>query len=134
MGRLKMADRPALKILVVDDAKAVRDLVRRALAPLSADITEATNGFNALYAMEKSLPDVLVLDVKMPIMDGLELLTMMRTNPTLKGILVVMLTSPADHAILARLTELDVSAVVQKPFAPAGLEEAVHRALGRSRA
>lgn len=121
------------KILVVDDAKAVRELAKRALAPLAADISEATNGFNALYAMEKSLPDLLVLDVKMPIMDGLELLAMMRTNPTLKRIAVVMLTSPADRAILSQLTELGVSAVLQKPFEPAALFEAAQLALGEAR-
>lgn len=116
-------------ILVVDDAKAVRDLAKQALAPLGAAVTEASNGYNALFAMEKSLPDLLVLDVKMPIMDGLELLTMMRSNPTLQNVPVVMLTSPADHAILPQLTALGVSAILKKPFAAADLAAAARRAL-----
>ena len=116
-------------ILVVDDAKAVRDLAKQALAPLGATLTEATNGYNALFAMEKSLPDLLVLDVKMPIMDGLELLTMMRSNATLRSVAVVMLTSPADHAILPQLTALDVRAILKKPFEPAALLAAVQQAL-----
>lgn len=117
------------KILVVDDAKVVRDLAKQALAPLGVAVTEATNGFNALFAMEQAMPDLLVLDVKMPIMDGLELLTMMRSNPTLQGIPVVMLTSPADHAILGQLTALGVSAILKKPFAPAELAAAAEAAL-----
>jgi len=118
-------------ILVVDDAKVVRDLAKKALAPLGAAVTEATNGYNALFAMEKSLPDLLVLDVKMPIMDGLELLTMMRSNPTLERVPVVMLTSPADHASLPRIAELGVSAVLQKPFGPEALRAAAERVFGR---
>lgn len=116
-------------VLVVDDAKVVRDLAKQALAPLGVAVTEATNGFNALFAMEQAMPDLLVLDVKMPIMDGLELLTMMRSNPTLQGIPVVMLTSPADHAILGQLATLGVSAILKKPFAPAELTAAAEAAL-----
>ncbi|MBI2510873.1 MAG: response regulator [Opitutae bacterium] len=119
-------------ILVVDDAKAVRALAKQALAPLGLAVSEATNGYNALFAMEKSLPDLLLLDVKMPIMDGLELLTMMRSNPTLARVPVVMLTSPADHPILGQLTALGVSAILKKPFDPAALVEAAQRALGRA--
>jgi len=117
-------------ILVVDDAKAVRDLAKQALAPLGATLVEATNGYNALFAMEKSLPDLLVLDVKMPIMDGLELLTMMRSNPTLRNVAVVMLTSPTDHGCLPQLTALGVSAILKKPFTSADLAEAARLALG----
>lgn len=116
-------------ILIVDDAKAVRDLAKQALAPLGATITEASNGYNALFAMEKSLPDLLVLDVKMPIMDGHELLTMMRSSPALAKIPVVMLTSPADHRILPQLSALGVSAMITKPFSAGALGEAVQRAL-----
>lgn len=119
-------------VLVVDDAKQVRELAKHALAPLGFDVNEATNGYNALFAMEKSLPDLLLLDVKMPIMDGLELLTMMRSNPTLALVPVVMLTSPADRPILGQLTALGVSAILQKPVAPAALVEAAQRALDRA--
>lgn len=124
---------PSPKILVVDDAKAVRDLAKRALAPLGADLTDATNGFNALFAMEKSLPDLLVLDVKMPIMDGLELLTLMRSNAALQRIPVVMLTSPADRTILGQLSELGAGAILTKPFEAAGLLHAVQGLLAASK-
>lgn len=117
-------------VLVVDDAKAVREIAKAALRPLGLEVAEATNGYNALFAMEKARPDVLVLDVKMPIMDGLELLTMMRSTAELKDLPVVMLTSPADHAILAKLTELGASALLRKPFKDADLVAAVQTALG----
>ncbi|MDP1579652.1 MAG: response regulator [Candidatus Didemnitutus sp.] len=114
-----------LRILTVDDAKAVRLLAERALSPFACETAEATNGFNALYAMEKALPDLVLLDVSMPVMGGLELLEMMRSNDTLRDLPVIMLTSPADHAILGRLAELGISGKLVKPFRPEALVAAV---------
>ena len=93
-------------ILTVDDAKAVRLLTQRALAAFDCDLSEAPNGYNALFAMERALPDLILLDVNMPTMGGIEMLTMLRSNPTLAAIPVIMLTSPADHGVMAQLTAL----------------------------
>jgi CheY-like chemotaxis protein len=112
-------------ILTVDDAKAVRLLTQRALAPFDCEMSEAPNGYNALFAMERALPDLILLDVNMPTMGGLEMLTMMRSNPTLAAVPVIMLTSPADHGVLAELTALGVSGIVMKPFSAAALVEKV---------
>lgn len=117
------------KILTVDDAKAVRLLTQRALAAFDCVLSEAPNGYNALFAMERDLPDLILLDVNMPTMGGLEMLTMMRSNPTLRAIPVVMLTSPADHAVLDQLSALGISGLVQKPFTPAALIEKIRAVL-----
>lgn len=117
------ASRPT--ILTVDDAKAVRLLVPRALAAFDCETAEAPNGFNALFAMERALPDLILLDVNMPTMGGVEMLTLMRSNPTLKAIPVIMLTSPADHAVMDRLTSLGISGHVRKPFTEAALVEKI---------
>jgi CheY-like chemotaxis protein len=117
------------KILTVDDSKTVRLVVQRLLAPYPCDLSEATNGYNALFQMERALPDLLLLDVNMPIMGGLELLTMMRSNPTLKAIPVIMLTSPADHTVLGELATLGVSGIVPKPFTPTALLENIRAVL-----
>ncbi len=116
-------------ILTVDDAKAVRTLAKQALAPFACEAQEATNGYNALFAMEKALPDLVLLDVSMPIMGGLELLEMMRANATLRPIPVLMLTSPADHAAVPKITALGVSGLLVKPFPPAALVEKILRIL-----
>lgn len=121
------ARRPA--ILTVDDAKAVRLLAARALAPFDCDFAETPNGFNALFAMERALPDLILLDVNMPTMGGLEMLTMMRTNPALRGIPVIMLTSPADHAVLPKLTALGIHGHLQKPFNESALVEKIRGVL-----
>lgn len=112
-------------ILMVDDAKALRLLVEKALSPFDCEVREATNGFNALFAMEKTMPDLILLDVSMPIMTGLQMLTMMRSNPTLKDIPVIMLTSRADHLILPQLTALGISGMLLKPFNEVALIEKI---------
>lgn len=117
------ARRPIL--LAVDDAKGMRLLVQRVLAPFDCAIVEATNGYNALFAMERAMPDLILLDVNMPIMGGLEMLTLMRSNPTLKAVPVIMLTSPADRSIMAQLAALGTHGHLMKPIAPDALLEKV---------
>lgn len=119
---------PLLKrshILAVDDSKGVRLAAQRALAAFACDVIEATNGFNALFAMERALPDLILLDVNMPIMDGLETLELLKSKPQLRVIPVIILASPADHGVMDRLTALGVNGIVMKPFTPAGLVEKI---------
>ena len=112
-------------ILVVDDAKAVRLLAEKALAAYACDVAGSTNGYNALFAMEKALPDLLLLDVSMPIMNGLELLEMFKSKPELAAIPVIMLTSPADHTVADKIAALGVAGTLVKPFTPERLVEKV---------
>ena len=117
------------KILAVDDSKAVRIIVRKALEPLACDVNEATNGFNGLFSMEKEQPDLILLDVGMPIMNGVEMLTLLKSHPELKKIPVIMMTSPSDHRIIPKIIELGVSNHIMKPFTTAALVTAVRRIL-----
>jgi two-component system, chemotaxis family, chemotaxis protein CheY len=109
------------KILTVDDSKTVRLLAQSVLHDFDCDVSEADNGFKALFAMERTLPDLILLDVNMPTMGGVEMLTLLASKPQLKAIPVIMLTSPADHAISAQLAALGVSGTLMKPFTPAEL-------------
>jgi len=111
-------------ILTVDDAKAVRLIAQKVLSAFDCDVNEASNGYNALFAMERALPDLILLDVSMPIMGGVELLEMLKSKPELKAIPVIMLTSPADHAAIPKIKQLGVSDILIKPFSePALLEK-----------
>lgn len=105
----------------MDDSKAVRRLVESALREFDCDVDEADNGFKALFAMERTMPDLILLDVNMPTMDGLEMLTLLSAKPKLKAIPVIMLTSPTDHAVAGQLAALGVSSTLMKPFTPADL-------------
>lgn len=116
-------------ILTVDDARAVRLLARGALSGFECDVEESDNGFKALYVMDRILPDLILLDVKMPTMDGIEMLTLLATKPELKAIPVIMLISPGDHLVADQIAALGVSATLMKPFTPAALIEKVRAIL-----
>jgi CheY-like chemotaxis protein len=116
-------------ILVIDDSKAVRLIALKALAPFDCEVREATNGFTGLFAMERLLPDLILLDVAMPTMNGDTMLEMMRSNDQLKDLPVIMMISTTDHKVLPRLTALGVSGLVKKPFTGEALADAVRAVL-----
>jgi chemosensory pili system protein ChpA (sensor histidine kinase/response regulator) len=107
------------QILVIDDSKAVRLIIKKVLTPYDCVVNEATNGFTGLFAMERTLPDLLLIDIAMPTMDGDEMLAMLKSNPQLSGIPVIMLISSTDNKVLPRITKLGVNAMLKKPFTEA---------------
>jgi CheY-like chemotaxis protein len=108
-------------ILTVDDSKALRLFVQKTLGAFDCEVGETSNGYNAFFAIERVRPDLILLDVAMPVMDGVETLTRLKGAPELSPIPVIMLTSPADHAVLPRLTALGAAGILQKPFNEAAL-------------
>lgn len=113
----------AHKILTVDDSKIVRMMVNRALQPYQCQIVEATNGADGLEAAARERPDLIFLDVTMPIMDGLEMLNRLRGDPSLKSIPVVMLTAESAQENIARADRLGISGYIAKPFKEVQLVE-----------
>lgn len=112
-------------ILVIDDSKAVRLIIKKVLTPFACVVSEATNGFTGLFAMERALPDLLLIDVSMPTMDGVEMLAMLKSNPQLSQIPVVMLTASTDHKVLPKITALGVNSMLKKPFTEAAALETI---------
>lgn len=108
-------------ILTVDDSKALRVFVQQALATFDCEVAECSNGYNAFFAIERVRPDLILLDIAMPVMDGVETLTRLKEAPALRAIPVIMLTSPADHAVMTRLTQLGANGTLMKPFNEAAL-------------
>jgi CheY-like chemotaxis protein len=116
-------------ILTVDDAKAVRMLVQTALGAFDCEATEATNGFNAFFAIESARPGLILLDISMPVMNGLETLSRLKAAPELAEIPVIMLTSPADHAVIPKLAAMGACGTLMKPFKEAALLEKIRSVL-----
>lgn len=116
-------------ILTVDDAKALRSLVAQALAPFACDAHEAANGFNGFFAIERARPDLILLDINMPVMDGLEMLSRLKGTPEIADIPVIMMASPADRAVLPTLTERGANGVLMKPFNAETLLKEIGRVL-----
>jgi CheY-like chemotaxis protein len=115
------------RILVVDDSKILRKVIAEALVPFDCDVTESTNGYNALFAIERERPDLILLDVAMPVMDGVYFLERMKSVPEIRDIPVIMMTSRADHKLVPTLPELGAAAHVVKPFKPEALLEVIRR-------
>jgi CheY-like chemotaxis protein len=111
-------------ILTIDDAKAVRLLVEKALAPFDCETSEATNGFNGLFEMEKRRPDLILLDVNMPVMNGIDMLERLRSAPEVADIPVIMMASRSDHAHFADIAALRATTLM-KPFTEAALLESI---------
>ena len=112
-------------ILVIDDSKAVRILATKALGAFDCSVDEASNGYNGLFAMERTLPDLLLLDVSMPIMDGLEMLTMLKSHAQLRLVPVILLTASTDHKVLPQVVALGVNGQLRKPFTETALLDTV---------
>jgi CheY-like chemotaxis protein len=108
----------ACQVLVVEDDESTRDVVRRALARTGCEVVEAANGRQALDQLDRRTPDLILLDLMMPEMDGFEFLDELRAEPRLASVPVVVLTSkdltPADRARLSG----DVERVLEKASFP----------------
>ena len=104
------------KILTVDDSKTVRIIVKKAFKPFDCDILEAANGVEGLAIAGKENPDLILLDVTMPVMDGVEMLTKLKADPALKGIPVIMLTAEGGRDNVLKIAKIGVRDYVVKPF------------------
>ena len=109
-------------ILVVDDEADVRSLAMMSLERVGGyRVRAASSGAECLAELERELPDVVLLDVMMPVMDGPATLAAIRSNADAHPVPVVFLTAGVVDADLDRLRVLPVSGVLRKPFDPLGL-------------
>lgn len=112
-------------ILTVDDSKALRLFVAKALQAFDCEAEEASNGFNAFFAIERARPDLILLDVLMPVMEGWETLRRLKCTPEIADIPVIMLTSPADRPLVPELMAMGAAGTLMKPFNETALLEAI---------
>ena len=104
------------KILTVDDSKTVRIIVRKAFRTFDCEILEAGNGVEGLAIAAKETPDLILLDVTMPVMDGVEMLTKLKSDPALKAIPVMMLTAEGGRDHVLKIAKIGVRDYLVKPF------------------
>jgi two-component system, chemotaxis family, chemotaxis protein CheY len=119
-------DTPAATILVCDDDPSLRELVRAVLGPRYRFI-EAADGTEALVAARELSPDLIVLDVMLPGLSGIEVLEAIRNDESLKDMLVVVITAWSHAELDARIAGAD--RFVSKPFDPDELSGAVEELL-----
>jgi two-component system cell cycle response regulator len=117
----------AIEILSVDDSRTIRLIVGKALQPYDVQLCEAVNGAEGLAATARDKPDLIILDVTMPVMDGVTMLTKLKENPELKTIPVIMLTSESAREHVLQIVKLGVRDYLVKPFKGDQLIEKVGR-------
>lgn len=102
--------------LVVDDSKVVRMVARKILKDLDFEIVEAVDGKEALAKCDTEMPDAVLLDWKMPVMNGIEFLREMRTMPGGEDPIVVFCTTEDDMSHLQEALTAGANETVMKPF------------------
>ncbi|MCL4168155.1 UNVERIFIED_CONTAM: hypothetical protein GTU68_045077, partial [Idotea baltica] len=106
----------SLKVLTVDDSKTVRIIVKKSFKGFDCEVFEAQNGVEGLAMAAKTNPDIILLDITMPVMDGVEMLTKLKSDPALKAIPVIMLTAEAGRENVMKIAKIGVRDYIVKPF------------------
>ncbi len=102
--------------LIVDDSKVIRMVARKILEDLEFEVIEAADGNEALEACKKKLPEAVLLDWNMPVMDGLEFLRELRILPGGDAPVVVFCTTENDMEHIQRAIEAGANEYIMKPF------------------
>jgi len=119
-------DRVAFHALIVDDSSAVRAFVRASLEDAGfARVQEAETGFEALRLLASNSFDVVIVDVNMPDINGLELLAFMRKSPRQQAARKILISTQVDGPDARRGIDLGADAFLQKPFEASELRELV---------
>jgi chemosensory pili system protein ChpA (sensor histidine kinase/response regulator) len=118
-------------VLVVDDSLTVRKITTRLLTREGFRVDSAKDGVDALERMHDLIPDVVLLDVEMPRMDGFELARVMRSDDRLKSVPIIMITSRTADKHRNRALEIGVNEYLGKPYQEQQLLDAIAEQLGR---
>ncbi len=117
------------KVLAVDDSGTIRRFVSWHLTQAGFEVIEATNGQEGVELAVMKRPDLILLDVTMPVMDGVQALRLIRSLPGTKDTPVVMLTAESRPDLILQVVRLGISDYINKPFTEGDLLEKVRTAL-----
>ena len=118
-----------VKVLVVEDEADIRHLLVEQLEEKGYQVRKADNGAVALQRVKEEIPDVIFVDILMPVMDGLLLVSELRENPDTSGIPVVLVTAINLSGVIPRARELGIKLLLAKPWEPKSLDLILNQAL-----
>lgn len=122
-----------MKVLLADDSSSMRLILKSMLRKIDGvEIVEGRDGREALTLVESHTVQLVLLDLHMPVLDGLSVLAELRQRPTFTSLPVIIISSDADEAQIARAQQLGVNAYIKKPFHLEGLREVIARVLETS--
>lgn len=124
------------RILIVEDSETMRALLASTLEELEqpVKITEASSGFEALRRLPREAYDLIVTDINMPDINGLELVSFAKSNDAYRDIPLVIISTEGSERDREKGLSLGADAYLVKPFAPEELREIARELLGRRKA
>ncbi len=123
----------AQDVLIVDDSATIRQMVKKTMqmaGPLVGNIYEASNGIQALAELNDHPVAAMLVDINMPTMNGIQLLTRMKENEALKDIPIVIVSTEGSSERIKQLQEFGAFGFVRKPFQPEQLRDVLKPLLG----
>ena len=118
------------RILIVDDSPTIRRMVRASLAGVGADqFVEANTGLEGIEQLTLAAPSLMVLDLNMPDMHGLDVLKFLRAQPAFRSLPVIVLTTRGDESSRTAALQAGATVYMTKPFVPAELSAQVRTLL-----
>jgi len=121
------------KVLLVEDEDALRRVMKDLLEREGFEVFEAADGVVALDEIDRSAPDIVVLDLNLPRLDGYGVLSHLRSRPATANLPVIVLTAKGDEDSEVRVFEYGASDYLTKPFRPRALSARLHSLLARGR-
>jgi two-component system chemotaxis response regulator CheY len=118
----------ALRVLIVDDSSVMRKIVDRSLRQAGLELKEvyeASNGVEALARMQQTRVDLILTDINMPSMDGLELVRQLQAVENAKGVPIVMVTTEAGESYVVQALSSGARGYIRKPFSPEQIKERI---------
>ncbi|MBN2383803.1 response regulator [bacterium] len=117
------------KVLVVDDVKAIRNLIVATLSKSGIQMLEADNGRDAVTIAKREIPDVIIMDVMMPGLNGIQATTQIKADPLTKNCVVIMLTAKLTGEDKKAGFSAGASEFLTKPFGPKELMDKLDKYL-----
>ncbi|RLJ18533.1 hypothetical protein DJ031_11145 [bacterium endosymbiont of Escarpia laminata] len=122
-------EKERLRVLVVDDSITVRKVTTRLLERHEMDVVTAKDGVDAVALLQEQVPDIMLLDIEMPRMDGFELARHMRNSAEYKKVPIIMISSRVGEKHRQRAFDLGVKRCLGKPFQESDLLENINEVL-----
>jgi two-component system chemotaxis response regulator CheY len=117
-----------IRSLIVDDSGVMRKIVERSLRQAGVDLAEvfeAGNGAEALGVLNNGAVDLILCDINMPVMDGIEFLRQLQSVETAKGVPVVMITTEGSESHVVQALSMGARGYIRKPFTPEQVKQHV---------
>ncbi len=122
-----------IRVLLVDDEDQLRRVMKDLLERDGYDVVEASDGADAIQQVDQHTPDILVLDLNLPGLDGYGVISHLRSRPTTENIPIIVLTAKGDEDNEVRVFELGADDFLSKPFRARALSARIQAVMARSR-